>query len=393
MQANVKTRGQRPRLQLAQALALLLFFIAPLAHASLWESSGWALTGKTDAALGYDTNLTASPDGPADFYGLVAPFLTFARHNSNTDFRVNGGATHVEYLNNRQPAHTDLSLNAIYGYPTGDNIIPIYRVTGSWQRTDPANVYLGKRVQTDESSVVAEGYLPLTGKLGLRGTTLFGRETYDDPSLNQNTHGDVSVGLAFQRNERLEMSLNLGGSLSHSTPNDPTRTANDVHSHGYFMTLRARGDLTAKLAGSVFGGFGLTDFSGGYTNRLTHPVGGADLIWTIDPNRALTLTGYSGMRYSPDGEAAKVGNVYLIYSQYIVAQWQFIARAGLTHSVYSREVQRRSDSSMDLGAEFAYEPSRRFRVALSMLHTNQTSDHAFNAYQRSLISLGATYTF
>ncbi len=373
-------------------LALLLAF-APLAHAALWESNDWALTGKVDGALGYDSNLTTSNNGPADYYIFATPYVTLARRNSSTDFHVNAGATHTEYINGELPAQTDFHLDATYAYPQADNVVPIYRVDAAWQRTAPPDQYLGLRIQTDETSFDSEGFLPLTGKLGLRGSATVDSEKYDSRNLNHNVRGDIALGLAFQRTNRSELSLNLAAVSGHSTPNNSANTANEVKTRGYTVTLRLRGELTAKLSGSVYGGFGQADFTGGYTNTLTRPIGGAELTWKIDLLRTLAVDAFSGVRYSPDGQTNTLTRVALSYTHIVFGQWQYTLQAGMSHSKYSRTVQYRTDDSIGLGAEIAYQPSTRFRVALGLNNTNQTSNDTFATFKRSLVSLGSTYRF
>jgi hypothetical protein len=373
---------------------LCLLCSATGARGSLWESPGWAVTGSLDGAIGYDSNLTASHDGPEDFFAVAKPYLTFLRRNSSTDFSVNGGVTQTEFVNHRQPTETDLAFDTILAYPNAaDNLIPIYRAEASWQRSSQANQYLGERVPVEQAALQAEGYLPLTGKLGVRGTTALHTANYEETRLNNNSRGEAFVGLTYQRIAQTEISINLGTAYGHSKPNDPARVESDVSSAEYYLTTRLRGEITAKITGSVYGGLGMVDYTGGYVKRDSLPVGGADLTWGLDPRRTLVLAAYSGAQYAPDGQAVTTTRAFLSFTHVIINRWQYSVRAGPTHSVYSREVRERTDDAWDAGAEFAYRPSDRFRVSLSFNYTKQNSDISVDEFERDVTSLGASYHF
>ncbi len=373
--------------------AFVLLVLAPIAYGSLWESNDWALTSALSGSLGYDSNLTVSHDGLGDMFVSANPYLTFARHNSSTDFRINGGVTHTVFMNERQPNQTDLKLDAIYAYPNANDVLPVYRAEAFWLKSSQPNIYLGERVQTKQLFFDSEGYLPLTGKLGLRGTAAFDQKKFDSVKLNQSNRGEAFLGLAFQHDKRTELSLNVGAALGHSKPNDPARTFDLVDSTEYYATIRLRGEVTAKLTGSVYVGFGRVSYTRGYVNRINLPVGGADLTWTADPHRRLTLTAYSGANYAPDGQTEKSSRASLTFTHEIIERWQYNLQIGTTHAIYSRTVQDRSDESWDVGTEFAYQPSLRFRVSLAWHHTSQNSSKDFAEYKRDLFTLGSTYHF
>jgi hypothetical protein len=364
------------------------------AQGSLWESPGWAVTGTLGGAMGYDSNLTTSHDGPGDLFVVAKPYLTFLRRNSSTDFRINGGVTQTEFVNHRQPTQTDLTFDTVYAYPNSvDNLIPIYRAEASWLRSSQPNQYLGERVRFEQTTVEAEGYLPLTGKLGVRGIADFDTTNYDNDRFNQNSRGGAFIGLTYQRVPHNELSLNFDAAYGHSKPNDPARFASDVHSAEYDVTTRLRGEITAKISGNVYGGFGLVDYRGGYVKRNSLPVGGADLTWGFDPRRTLVLAAYSGAQYTPDGQAVTITRAFLSFTHVIINRWQYSVRAGPTHSVLSRDVRQRTDDAWDAGTEFAYRPSDRFRVSLSFNYTKQNSDIGAYEFTRDLTSAGASYHF
>ncbi|MBK9991595.1 MAG: outer membrane beta-barrel protein [Verrucomicrobia bacterium] len=386
---------QLPRLnKLASPLALLcLMPFASIAKGALWQSTDWAVTGTLDGAVGYDSNLTTSHDGREDFFVVAKPFVTLLRRNSSTDFRVNGGVANTQFINGRQPAQTDLKFDAIFAYPNADNVIPVYRLDGSWQKSTQPNQYLGERVEYKHTTLRSEGYIPLTGKLGLRGTAEYEADDYDKEKLNRNDRSEVFVGLAYKRGIRTELSTNIGAANGRSRPNDEARVESKVRSTEYYITARLLGELTPKITGSVYGGFGRVRYRGGYENTDYLPVGGADLTWGFDPRRTLVLAVYSGARYAPDGLAVNSTRAFLSFTHVIINRWQYIVRAGPTHSVYSRKTRERTDDSWDGGVEFIYRPSERFRVSLSVNYTNQKSGISAYDFDRNVISLGASYHF
>jgi len=387
---------QIPRANILRSRLALLCLLCSAAGArgSIWESPAWAVTGTLDGAIGYDSNLTASHDGPEDFYAVAKPYLTFLRRNSSTDFRVNGGVTQTEFYNHRQPTETDLAFDTILAYPNAaDNLIPIYRAEASWQRSSQANPYLGERVLVEQAALQAEGYLPLTGKLGIRGATDFHTENYEETRLNNNSRGEANIGLTYHRIAQTEISINLGAAYGHSKPNDSARVESDVNSSEYYLTTRLRGEITAKITGSVYGGFGLVDYTGGYVKRNSLPVGGADLTWGVDPRRTLVLAAYSGAQYAPDGLAVTITRAFLSFTHVIINRWQYSVRVGPIHSVYGREARERTDDAWDAGTEFTYRPSDRFKVSLSFNYTRQNSNIRGGEFERDITSIGASYHF
>jgi hypothetical protein len=373
--------------------------LTPLARGDLWDSNGWQLTDILTGTTGYDSNLTLSHDGPGDSFIAVNPTVTLARRDSSSELQLTGGATHTEFLHNRQPRETDLAFETLYAYPFADGVIPLYSGSASWVQSSEPNPYLGARVRYEQLTVTGTGFLPLSGKLGLRGTTDYGSFHYDSNMLSQTQRVDAFVGLAYQReglkgDAQTEFSLNIGGALGQSTANDPVLLPDsNIHSREYYITAKMEGQITDKISGNVFAGFGWADYSGDYTSRNSLPVGGADLTWTIDPVRTLELTASSGPAYSPDGFNAEVTQGSLTYTQTIADVWQYNLTAGPTDSYYSRDVHERTDVSWAFGTEFAYEPSVRFRIFLDLNYTTQRSDIIDDIFTRKLVSLGSAYRF
>jgi hypothetical protein len=370
-----------------------LISVVPVARASLWESDNWALTGLMSASTGYDSNLTLSHDGQGDFFVLANPSVTLARSNSSTELQIVGGVTETEFINNREPTQTDYSFDAVFAYPNTDNVIPIYRAEASWLRSSQPDPYVGARIRYEQVAVNTEGYMPMTSKLGLRGTLDYASTDYDSILLNQNRHGDAFIGLAYQRDPLTEISLNLGGAFGRSEPKNPARSFDDVRSTEFYATARVRGQLTAKLSGSIYAGLGQVRYTGGYTNRETLPVGGADLTWTADPHRTIVLAVYSGENYAPDGETANTTRASLAFTHKIIERWQYVLHGGVAHSSYYRVNRDRTDDTWNLGTDFAYQPSTRFRASLGVTYTNQTSDISVAAFTHAVVSLTASYQF
>jgi hypothetical protein len=374
-------------------LLLCLMTLTPLARGSLWESTNWELTDILTGTTGYDSNLTLSHDGPGDEFIAVNPNLTFARRDSSTELQITGSATHTEFLHDRQPRETDLNFDSIYAYPNADGVIPIYRIEASWIQSSEPNAFLGSRTQYQQLTINGTGFLPLTGKLGLRGTTDYSSIHYNLDSLNFDQRGDAFVGLAYQRDSQNEFSLNFGAALGKSTPNDPAQLDDDVHSREFYIIAKMQGEITSKITGSVYAGFGQADYSGDYTNRISLPVGGADLTWQIDPVRTLSLSASSDASFSPDGSLGEITQALLTFTQDIADVWQYSLSAGPTRSDYSREVHERTDNAWYFGTEFAYQPSIRFRIFLDLNYTNQNSDVEFDVFTHDIVSLGSSYHF
>lgn len=373
--------------------AALAMSSATTALPSLWENPDWAVVGTMSASAGYDSNLTLVRDGPSAYLFVANPYLTLTRRNSDTDFEVSGGVTETEFAGSSLPLETDIAVNALYAYPTGTNVIPVYKLYASWVRSSQPNEFLGERILNDLLTVTGEGYLTLTGKLGIRANGEFQATTFDSESLNDSDRGQVFVGLAYEKGPQTQISINFGSAIGRSIPNDPARGVSNVRSTEYYVTARIEGQITDKISGSAYGGFGEVTYSGGYSNRNSLPVAGADLTWGIDPRRTVVLAAYSGADYAPDGQAIETTRAFLSFTHVIIDRWQYILRAGPTYTVFSRQTRQRTDTVFDCGAEFAYQPSDRFRVYVGVSYTSHDSTSFAYQFQHEIASIGSTYRF
>jgi len=374
-------------------LALALMSSATLTFGSLWESQDWALIGTLSGSTGYDSNLTLLHDGPASYFFTQNPSVTFSRKNSDTEIQFNGGLTEMEFLKAEQTSETDPYLNATIAYPSGDNLIPVYKVYAWWQRSSQPNEFVGERVANDQLSVSGEGNLTLTGKLGIRASAEVDSTRFDSVELNDSLHGSAFVGLTYERDTTSQASLNVGAALGHSIPNNPADTAEDVHSTEYDVTARITGQITEKVTGTAYGGFGVVDYRGGYSNTNYIPVAGADLTWGLDPRQTIVLAAYSGATNAPDGTAVDTSHAFLSYTDVVISGWQYTVRAGPTYTTFSRETVERRDSIWDYALEIAYVPSKRFRVALDLDYSSHNSNIALYGFGHDVESLSVSYSF
>ncbi|HZZ20483.1 MAG TPA: outer membrane beta-barrel protein [Opitutaceae bacterium] len=367
--------------------------LATAARASLWENPDWALLGSLNDSLVYDSNLTLLHDGPSGSYLTVNPFLTLSRQNSDTDIKVIGGANRLEFLSGGETSETDPYFSASMVYPNADNTIPVYRVNALWQQSSQPNEFVGERVQNDLAQLTGEGYLKLSGKLGFRGNAEFDSVKFDSSELNDSVKGLAYVGVSYFPEPSSEFSLNIGSILGQSTPNDPARTTDNVHSTEFDLTLRGTGQLTDKITGTVYGGFGEVTYTGGYSKRSYIPVAGADLTWGLDPRRTVVLAAYSGAQNAPDGTAVQTTHAFVSFVDVFESVWQLTARTGPTYTAFSRDFEERRDRSWDYGAEVAYVPSKRFRVALDLNYSVRNSNIVDYQFDHDVVSISSTYSF
>ncbi|WP_414663034.1 hypothetical protein [Horticoccus sp. 23ND18S-11] len=367
--------------------------LVPVAWGAIWQSQDWALTGKLSGATGYDSNLTLARDGPGDMFVQARPELSFLRRNSGTEFHVDTAITASEFINGRQPGQTDLLFSATYGYPFAPDVFPLYRSIVAWQRTSEPDQYLGQRVQHDRASITGEGFVSLSGKLGLRGDVDAYVDEYEERTLNSNSRWRAFAGLAYEKRPGLQTSVNLGFARGRSRPNGRELGAAPVRSNEFYFTGKFRGEITPKITGNAYAGVGHVRYKGGYTNRYTLPVAGADLTWSVNPRRTVVLAAYSGADYAPDGQAVDTGRAFLSLTNVIVGSWQYTLRGGPTRTVFRREVKQSTDYSWEGGTEFAYAPSNRFRVGLGLMAGTHDSDVRERQYNRYVFTLDSSYRF
>lgn len=361
---------------------------ASAARASVWETPNWALTSTLTGAVGYDSNLTVSHDGPDDGFVRATPEATLLRRNSTTDLTFTGRITGTHYFHERQPTQADYYLRGRYGYPLAKDTLPLYTADVSWQRVSEPNQYLARRVRHDRATLAGEGYMPLSGKFGLHAQADAYSDDFDDPTLNHNTRYRAFAGVSYDLRPRLKTALNIGGARGRSEPNFTGGSV--VKSKELYLTARVRGEITAKLTGQMYAGWSRVTYEGGYANRHNLPVAGADLTWGIDPRRTVVLALYRGADYAPDGQAVEATKAFLSFTHVLINRWQYIVRGGPTHSVLRREVRQGTDDTWEGGIEFNYMPSERFRIGAGVTHTWQNSDASDRKYDRTTITLEST---
>jgi hypothetical protein len=369
-------------------------------YGSLWETPDWALLGTLNGSVGYDSNLTLERGGPSAVEIIANPVLALERHNSDTSFDVIGGVTDTEFADSNLPFESDFSFGANYSYPKADNtdpkglvIIPIFEASASWVRSSQPNEFLGARVPYDLTTLMADGYVTLTGKLGIRGTGELQSYTYNSTALNDTYLGQGSVGLAYSETSDTQVSLNLGTVIGHSIPNDPVNTVSNVRGTEIDVTARIQGQVTDKITGSAYGGFGSVRYTGGYATSTDLPVAGADLTWGIDTRRTLALGAYTGEVYSPNGEASESSHAFVSFTDVIINEWELDVLTGPERFEYGRQVSLRTDEGWNSSVGFAYSPSKRFRVSLSLDYYYQTSTVTAFKYAHEILTLGASYQF
>ena len=378
-----------PRLSLT---VFCLISSMTLAYGSIWESPDWALTSNLAASVGYDSDLTLSNNGPADSFVQASPSLTLQRKNSSSNIEFMGDVTETDFLDDKEPRHTDYKFVASYDYPKADNVVPIFDASAQWTQVTEANEWLGLYVEHDRGSASVDGFLPVTGRLGIRATADYTLDNYILSRLNDYRNGRLFVGLAFQKDSGTEVSLNVGGALGSSTPNDEALFGGPVHSKEESVTTRIQGAITPKVSGSAYVGFSHVSYSGAYSDRENLPIGGADLTWGVTTRTTIVLAAYSGADFSPDGQSVRTTHSFLSFTHVIVDQWQITVRGGPMYSVFSRTVQLNTYTLWDFSAGLSYQPSTRFHVDLGFAYNHQNSDALNNQFQREAVTLGVSYS-
>jgi hypothetical protein len=284
-------------------------------------------------------------------------------------------------------------FGATYAFPAAEKTVPLYKSEFVWQRTSEPDLYLGHRILHARAAFSGEGYVPVSGKLGVRGEADVYTDNFEEPTLNHNRRWRTFGGLAYEKRPGLQASLNVGFGEGRSRPNRGDISGGSVRSTETYFTSRIRGELTAKITGSAYAGFGRVKYRGGYSNRYNLPVAGADLTWGIDPRRTVVLAAYSGADYAPDGQSVNTTRAFLSFTHVVIGHWQYIIRGGPTHVVFRREVRQSTDNAWEGGVEFSYTPSERFRVATAVSLGHHDSDARERRYDRTLFSLESSYRF
>jgi len=198
------------------------------------------------------------------------------------------------------------------------------------------------------------------------------------------------VGLAYERASGTEISLNVGGALGSSTPNEAA-DGGAVRSKAGFVTARIEGQILPKVSGSAYAGYSAVTYDGAYRHHYDRPVAGADLTWSASTRTTWVLAAYSGSDFSPDGQEVHSTHGFLSFTHVIVDQWQVTIRGGPAYAAFSRTVSQSTDTLWEFGSEIAYQPSDRFRVALGLTYDRQNSNVLNNQFARDAVSLGALY--
>lgn len=370
-------------------LALGPTLLVPAA-AAVWLDPNWALVGELRPVVVYDTNLTARSENLEDVYGSLTPKLILSRRGSATRFELDAQVERTWFRDFREFNSTDPQVNMLYEYPAGPDDEPHRRLDLHWGRASTTNTDLGRRVRSDNLRARWDQRIIDTGRTAVE-LRLDGRSTdYRDEDLNTNeayavearfgyaVTPDVRIGAGYGH----EWTRSLGAAGRGDTDGDEDR-----------VMVRAYGNLSPKLRGSVETGVAFVQYQGAVDRDDTAWIASVSLTWEPTPEATATVRASRYTDFSPEGETALRSEVMLDLSRGLGRGFSLQGGGGVARLTrFFDGVEDQADAVI-LWVGIAYELTDRFSAQLTERWTRQSADRAALDYERHLVTGQIAFTF
>ena len=358
---------------------------------SPWLSPQWDLSSQLSGTAGYDSNLTANKNGEGAGFIAAEPRVVLQRTLSATKLEFTAAMTATRFFNGNNDAQVDPAFGVEFAYPHTDNEFPTVTGALSWNQTTMENASVGARLEAAHSSADFTARLWSTGKFGVNTQLSYEGIDYRNAGFADNQRGSITLGAAFEPQPLVEFSVNLISLYGEADAFAPLTERTRNWEEG--LTLRLRGQISSKVAGSIYAGAAVIRYRGGFQRSFALPIGGGELGWQATARGWLYANLEFGADYSPTGEALEIQRLALRYEQTIQGPWKMEFQVSPARMRYSRETTDRVDRAVGSALAFAYEPSNRFSVRFSYAFTHQNSETSFANFDRHLLTTRVSLRF
>jgi hypothetical protein len=372
-----------------RTLLLLPVSLSPLS-AAVELSPNWGLLFDVRPEVVYDTNLTARRENLVDWYASVTPQLTLSRRGSATRFDVDVQVTRTWFDEFREFNSTDPEANLHFAFPSAPGDETRSRVDLHRGRSSATNTDLGRRLRSDNLRGLWEQQVFNTGRTAVDLLLSARSVDYLDVDLNTNESyaAGVRAGYALTSRARLglaythEWTRSLGPGAVGDTDGDEDR-----------VVVRASGELTPTLRGSVEAGVAFVSFVGVVTRDDTAWVAAADLTWQPRPELAAVLRAARYNDFSPNGGTALRSEIFLDVTRELGRGFSLRGGGGVSRlETFSNAASNESDAVILL-VGLGYRLTERLSFQLTDRWTSQSADQPELDYRRHLVSGVMTLSF
>ncbi len=381
---------RRPRL-VGRALVMLVGALALKARAALWEDPLWALSGHASATAGYDSNLFAINSGAGDTFASFRPSLDLLRKDSLLSFDTEAWVDWTTFLRETASDSTDFGVRMTLSYPANVDTWTTQSAEVHWTRTTAVDVDVGQRVSQDDAVARYEGDLVDTGKTSVVGRVLLERDDYLAAAFDTIKTASVGTAVDYSPNGLFRTGLGYDLSLGQSRANSPGLTALNQTEQAF--TLRADGEFTSKITGTVSMGAAYSDYTGSYSHSEWDMVAKADIAWKPRERLVIDLQAARAPSFNADGDIDVSTSAILRVRQELRRGFAVRADAEAGQTTHERTVTYRTDSVGGAGISAEYDLTGKLTSSVGCDWTRQDSDIPMYTYHRHVITGQVAYRF
>ncbi|RME73338.1 MAG: DUF560 domain-containing protein [Verrucomicrobia bacterium] len=367
---------------------------APWASASLWESSSWALTGDLAAELAYDSNIFGRADGDSDVSLTATPALHWKRKGSVTRLDIDLSADFRHFFEYDDQDAIDPSLRITYRYPETEETLTSHQIDFVAESRSSVNLNVGDRTSWETLRGVWFGTLRDTGKTQVLGRVGSEYVDYSDWGT-KNLDFFAGLGLGWLRTELMQLYVNYDFEYEDVTSTRSGVLDSDRTSHG--INFGVRGELSPKMEGSANFGVRNIRFSGGINRSGWDWFADADLTWRLHERQSFSITASRRNRFDPNGNP--YNDTYFRLSMYQGITTSLSGNIGIGWSSFGyiddegNISEERRDDMFQVSASLNYRPSARFEADCRIEWYNKDSNSEIYTFNRTRLSLRASYHF
>ena len=365
-------------------LALILSAsLATIGRAALWESPRWALVGDVGAALGYDSNIYATPVRVADGFLAVAPAARLFRRNSLSALEFQAGAVRHNYFSHAAANSTDWRLQGLLVYPAEVESLFTQKAEINWARATALNDDLRRRLREDRFQAAWDADVYDTGRAAfmLRMSYASIDPAKDEDAIEGVEKKTVGGTLDWKKNDFLR--LGVGYDLALDDASGRSGSAGPLRNLSHTVSLRGRGQFFPKVSGQAFVGVAQVDYSGRFSLAGVKYVGGGDLSWKATERFEGSLHVERSSGISSDGQAVDRTGIEIGARHALIGGFGIGLYGAATADVY-RGRSSRNDDGLSMGASLDYDLTGRFQASLRYDHDSRSSN-LLTSYDRDRI--------
>lgn len=375
--------GGRVCLRVGLLTLILLAPLATIGRAALWESPRWGLVGELGAAVGYDSNIYATPVRVADGFLAVAPTARLFRRHSLSALEFQAGAVRHNYFSQAAANSTDWRVQGLLVYPSDAESLFTQKAEFNWARATILDDDLRRRLREDRLRAAWDADVYDTGRAAftLRMSYASSDPVKDEDAIEGVEKKTVGGTIDWKKNDFLR--LGVGYDLALDDASGRRESAGPLRNLSHTVSLRGRGQFFPKVSGQAFVGVARVDYSGRFSLAGVKYVGGGDISWKATERFEASLHVERSSGISSDGQAVDRTGIEIGARHALIGGFGVGLYAAATADVY-RGRSSRNDDGLRMGASLDYDLTGRLQASLRYDHDSRSSNLLTN-YDRDRI--------